>query len=443
MKTEGHGSRAAMATVVITLAANMAHAQSSTLTVMSMYTLEPADRAAGWTMLFDGTSTDQWRGYRQSVFPSGGWMIEDACLKVVGGSNAGDIVTIDEYGDFELALEFKTAPKANSGIIYRVTEDFDSPWMSGPEFQVLDDAGLNVVADNWQSAGACYELVKPDAAKALKPAGEFNEARIRIKDNILQHWLNGVKIVEVDISSDDFKQRIAASKFKAYDGFAQHKKGRIALQDHGDTVWYRNIRIRDLDKPMPSQIGLFDGSSLRGWTHVLPDAPNAKIEDTWRIDDGVLICTGQPVGYIRTIDDYGNFVLKLEWRFSPVTRQAGNSGVLLRMTGEDKVWPKSVEAQLLSGSAGDFFNIGEVAMKTDPARTNGRHTKRLRTAERPIGEWNEYEIICDGPNVTLVVNGDTINNAWDVATTPGKICLQSEGAEIHFRNIRLAPIDSK
>jgi hypothetical protein len=208
-------------------------------------------------------------------------------------------------------------------------------------------------------------------------------------------------------------------------------------------VWYRNIRIRDLDKPMPGQVTLFDGSSLRGWTHVLPDAPGAKLDDTWSIDDGVLICAGQPIGYIRTIDDFGNFVLKLEWRFNPVTKQAGNSGVLLRKVDEDKVWPKSIEAQLLSGSAGDFFNIGEVDMKTDPARTNGRHTKRLRDAERPIGQWNEYEIICDGSNITLIVNGDAVNDAWDVATTPGKICLQSEGAEIHFRNIRLAPIVSK
>jgi hypothetical protein len=208
-------------------------------------------------------------------------------------------------------------------------------------------------------------------------------------------------------------------------------------------VWYRNIRIRDLDKPMPGQVTLFDGSSLRGWTHVLPDAPGAKMDDTWSIDDGVLICAGQPIGYIRTIDDFGNFVLKLEWRFNPVTKQAGNSGVLLRKDDEDKVWPKSIEAQLLSGSAGDFFNIGEVVMKTDPARTNGRHTKRLRDVERPIGQWNEYEIICDGSNITLIVNGDAVNDAWDVATTPGKICLQSEGAEIHFRNVRLAPIDSK
>jgi hypothetical protein len=404
----------------------------------TLFALSPAEEAAGWIVLFDGQSTDHWRGYKQSTFPPKGWAIEDECLKVISGGGGGDIVTVDEYGDFELSLEFKTAPKANSGIMYRVNETHDAPWMTGPEFQVLDDAGHGLEATSWQSAGACYELYKPGAAKALKPGGEFNHARIRLKDNVLQHWLNGKKIVECDIRSADFKNRVAASKFKSYEGFGAQRRGHICLQDHGDTVWFRTIRIRSLDKPLPGEIALFDGTSMRGWSAVLPDADS--MDGTWSVQDSVMICTGQPIGYIRTIADYTNYVLKLEWRFDPVTKQAGNSGVLLRMVGEDKVWPKSVEAQLLSGSAGDFFNIGEFQMTTDPSRTNGRHTKRLRDVERPIGEWNEYEIICDHGDVTLIVNGDPINHAWDVAEESGKIGLQSEGAVIHFRNIRLAPI---
>ena len=132
-----------------------------------------------------------------------------------------------------------------------------------------------------------------------------------------------------------------------------------------------------------------------------------------------------------------------EWRFDPITKKAGNSGVLLRMTGEHKVWPRSVEAQLQSGSAGDFWNIDKVPMKVVPERTRGRNTKKTHGAENPIGEWNEYEIFVNAGNVHLLVNGQLLNKAWDVSIVAGRICLQSEGAPIHFRNIRLAPIASR
>jgi hypothetical protein len=133
-------------------------------------------------------------------------------------------------------------------------------------------------------------------------------------------------------------------------------------------------------------------------------------------------------------------VLRLQWRWDPETKQAGNSGVLLRMVGEDKVWPKSVEAQLESGSAGDFWCIDEFPMKTDPARTRGRNTKKSGGRENPVGEWNDYEIIVDHGTITLLVNGEEANRATEVQEVAGKVCLQSEGAPIQFRNIRLAPI---
>lgn len=391
---------------------------------------------AGWKALFDGTSTDQWRGYQAEGFPSEKWVIENGALKCLGGG--GDIVTKEQYGDFELTLEWKVAPKGNSGIMYRVIERHEAPWQTGPEYQILDDIGHGKEKSDWQSAGALYELHKPSPEKNVKPAGEFNQTRIRIKDNRVQHWLNGVKVVDAMMQGDDWRERIQNSKFAQYKGFGQQPKGHIALQDHGDEVWFRNIKIRDLNAKMPGEMALFDGKSLEGWVHHLE--PPGKMEDTWRVEDGVLICKGQPNGYIRTEKEYVNFVLKLEWRFNPVTKQAGNSGVLLRMIGPDKVWPKSVEAQLHSGNAGDFWNIDDYKMKTDPERTRGRNTKKTKMAENPIGEWNEYEIIVDEGNVILYVNGEEVNRAWDVEENAGKICLQSEGAEIHFRNIRLAPI---
>jgi len=401
--------------------------------------LTPAQRAAGWELLFDGSSTNQWRGYRQDGFPEKGWTVEDGCIKVVSKGGGGDIITVDQYGDFELYLEWKVSPRANSGIMYRVTEEHNASWQTGPEYQILDDAGHGLPPTEPHSAGALYDLASPSKEKVSKPTGEFNTTRILVHNGRIKHWLNGVKIVDIPMAGDDWAERIAGSKFKQYAGFGIQPKGHIALQDHGDAVWYRNMRVRDFSKKMPGEISLYNGKDLSGWTAFLLN--DGKMNDVWRVDDeGVLICAGRPIGYIRTIEDYTNFVIKLEWRFNPVTKQAGNSGVLFRMIEEDMVWPKSIEAQLHSGNAGDFWCIGEYPMKTVPERTNGRNTKKTHFAENPIGEWNEYEIIVDRGDVTVIVNGEVLNRAWDVLETAGKICLQSEGAEIHFREIRVGLI---
>ncbi|MBU0639387.1 MAG: DUF1080 domain-containing protein [Planctomycetes bacterium] len=401
--------------------------------------LTPAEKAAGWKLLFDGKTIDGWRGYRNAGFPEQGWVVDDGCLKVIAKGGGGDIITQGQYGDFELYLEWRVAEKANSGIMYRVTEKHGTSWQTGPEYQIFDDAGHGAAPTDAHSAGAMYDLYAPSGKKAVVPAGQFNRTRIRIKDNLLTHWLNGVKVVECRLDSADWKERVAKSKFAQYEGFGVQPRGHIALQDHGDDVWFRNIRIRDLSAPLPGEVRLFNGRDLSGWTAHLED--NGRPEDAWSVSDGVLICKGRPIGYIRTEADYTNYVLKLEWRFNPVTKQAGNSGVLLRLCGADKVWPRSVEAQLQSGNAGDFWNIDKFVMKVDPARTNGRNTKKTHFAEQPIGEWNEYEIIVDHTEIRLYVNGELLNRAWDVEEIPGKIGLQSEGAEIHFRNIRLGPID--
>jgi hypothetical protein len=407
------------------------HAQPSAV-------LSPVDQAAGWKLLFDGQSTAAWRAYRGQVFPTKGWSVADGCLKLAADGGGGDIVTVDQFGDVEFMVEWRATAKANSGIIYRATEEFDAPWQTGPEYQILDDAGAGEAADSKHSAGAMFDLCAPAAGKVLKPAGEWNLARVRIHNGVVQHFLNGTKVVDCPIVGDAWKQCIAGSKFREYAGFGVQPRGHIALQDHGNEVWFRNMRVRDLSAAPPGEVRLFNGKDLAGWKAVLPDG--TRPEDTWSVQDGILICKGQPVGYIRTEQEYTNYILKLEWRFSPVTRQAGNSGVLLRMVGADKVWPRCVEAQLQSGNAGDFWNIDEFPMKAAPERTEGRNTKKLRAAERPVGEWNEYEIVVNGPRIALFVNGELLNEAWDVHETPGKIGLQSEGAEIHFRNVRLVPL---
>jgi hypothetical protein len=187
-------------------------------------------------------------------------------------------------------------------------------------------------------------------------------------------------------------------------------------------------------------IKLFSGKDLSGWTFYLRDS-NARMEDVWSVAGDVLHCKGQPVGYLRTEKKYTNYVLKLQWRW-PEGSKPGNSGVLLRIVGPDKVWPKSIEAQLANRAAGDIFGIGEFPIKGDPDRSRGRHTAKLNPSnEKPPGQWNDYEIILKGGDLTLKVNGLVQNTATEVDEVAGTIGLQSEGAPIEFRNILLIPLD--
>jgi hypothetical protein len=184
-------------------------------------------------------------------------------------------------------------------------------------------------------------------------------------------------------------------------------------------------------------IQLFNGKDTTGWTAFVPDLKGKDQMAVWSVVDGCLKCAGNPIGYIRTTEQYDNFELELDWRFDP-KKGAGNSGVLLRTTGDDKVWPNSMEAQLHSENAGDIWNIGDFPMKVAADRTNGRHTRKEHaTNEKPLGEWNHYRILVDGGRLELWVNGLLQNVATDCKVVPGWIALQSEGAFIEFRNIRL------
>jgi hypothetical protein len=201
--------------------------------------------SGGWTTLFDGKSTGGWRSYRGTALPSKGWVIEDGCLKHQAKAGGGDIVTMQKFENFELELDWKVAPGGNSGIMYRVSEQGQSTWHTGPEMQILDNERHADGKSPLTSAGSLYALIAP-AKNVCKPAGEFNHVRLIVAGNHVEHWLNGEKIVEYELNSKEIQARIATSKFKEYPQFAKEKTGHIALQDHGDDVWFCNIRVREL-----------------------------------------------------------------------------------------------------------------------------------------------------------------------------------------------------
>ena len=206
-----------------------------------MNRLTPAEKGAGWSLLFDGATTAGWRGFKAPA-PDAGWHVADGALSP-DPKTSKDIMTKDTFGDFDLTFEWKVGPKGNSGVMYRVTEDGQETYWSGPEYQVLDNSRGEPPR---QRAGALYDLYEPVGA-ATKPVGEYNQGRIVIRKGHVEHWLNGAKVVEYDLGSDDFKARVNRSKFRAWPMFAQGARGHIALQNHGDDVAYRNIRIRRLD----------------------------------------------------------------------------------------------------------------------------------------------------------------------------------------------------
>ena len=200
-----------------------------------------------WESLFDGKTTKGWHNYlKQDV--SSAWKVENGVL-TLAGKGGGDIVTDKEYENFELELEWKIAEGGNSGIFYRVHEDaqYKVPYLTGPEVQILDDerhpdakAGKN----NNRTAGSLYDMLPP--SKKANPAGQWNKVRVLVNNNHAEHWMNGVKVVEYNLSGDDWKNMVKDSKFATWDGFNKYSKGHIGLQDHGDIVSFRNIRIREL-----------------------------------------------------------------------------------------------------------------------------------------------------------------------------------------------------
>jgi len=196
-------------------------------------------------------------------------------------------------------------------------------------------------------------------------------------------------------------------------------------------------------KPVVPQekIILWNGKDYTGWMRFLPDA-SRDVDDTWSIGDGLLRCTGRPAGYMRTETPYADYHLHVEWRWP---EKPGNNGVLVHMSGQDNVWPKSLECQLASGNAGDFWVIGGVEFAEHAKggdRVKGRRTIKLKdSSEKPPGEWNAYDIICKDDWVVVLVNGVLQNVATQCSETGGKICLQSEGAAIEYRNIWVEPLE--
>lgn len=208
-------------------------------------TLSSKEKKQGWKLLFDGTTMNGWRFYQNKKVDD--WDIKNGELycKVEGVTKRADLITNDKYENFELQVDWKIAPKENSGIIYMVTEENGASYESGPEYQLIDDLGYPEKISDKQLSAANYDMQAPNA-KVAKPAGEYNHTKIVVNKGHVEHWLNGTKVVEYQLWTPEWEKQKANSKWKDVKPYGMSKSGHIALQDHGGGVWFKNIKIKTL-----------------------------------------------------------------------------------------------------------------------------------------------------------------------------------------------------
>ena len=411
--------------------------------------IAPASAAADdWKVLFDGKSTDAWRGYSRDTFPAGCWVIEGDTLKTVsGGKQPCDLVTREPYRDFELELEYKLTPGGNSGVLYRVTELPGEPsWHSGPELQILDDDKYRQNSPkNW--TGSLYDMIAAPSDKVVKPVGQWNKVRVLVRDNHVEHWLNGKKVVEYELGSDALKTLIAGSKFKDMPRFAREPEGYIALQHHeGGDVWFRNVRVRRLGAaaltatPAPGKVltgkatdgawvSLFNGKDLTGW--------KAHGQERWTVDDGEIhgVAVTKEYGYLSTEKTYRDFEMKAKFK----AEGTGNSGIF---------YHSSINGTAITGvqvevdprpnmHTGGLYETGGRSWIVWP---NPEGEKAMK-----VGDWNDVRFSVRGNHIMTWVNGVLALDYTDPAPkfSDGIIALQlHSGGEgrMRFKDLQIRPL---
>ena len=211
------------------------------------HALTDAERAAGWQLLFDGRSLEHFRGFKLDQVPAG-WSVSDGKIHFAPPSEGprADLLTREQYGSFDLIFEWAVSPAGNSGVMFHVSEDQPAAYSTGPEYQILDNAGHRDGQRPITSAASNYAL-DPPSEDTTRPLGEFNEGRLRVEGDVVTHWLNGVQVVQYRLWTDEWKEKVAASKFASMPRYGLNRSGHIAFQDHGDEIWLRRVRILPLD----------------------------------------------------------------------------------------------------------------------------------------------------------------------------------------------------
>ena len=387
-------------------------------------TLSAAEVEAGWQLLFDGESTDGWRGYDRVGFPNEAWEVRDGNLVTLAQEDGGsgvDLITEEQFENFELSIEFKLTAVGNSGILYRVVErEGEAIWYNAPEYQVLDDSAhlaMGTMDMHKHLTGDNYDI-HASSVRASNPIGEWNHATIIVDNGHVEHWLNGVMTVEYEIESPEWEALVSESKFADYPNYGRTRRGRIGLQGYGRLVSYRNIKIRRIPQP------LFNSQNLDGW----------RIHGTerWYVENGELVCESGPdaeYGYLATEKIYQDFDLTLEFK----QEADGNSGVFFRSSLEGtRITGWQAEVAPPGGFTGGIYESYGRGWLIQPEEEKDRALR--------MGEWNTMRVRVVGDHVTTWLNGVQMIDLVDekIGEADGVIALQIHsggGIKVRWRNL--------
>jgi len=400
--------------------------------------LTEAEKAAGWELLFDGATLDGWRDYNGTEV-TGIWVVENGTLAALGqgADEYGYIVSDKQYENFELVFDWKISQGGNSGVFYHVVErpEVSVPYATGPEYQILDNVGFPEQLDDDQLAGADYGMYAPDLSKVrLKPVGQWNNSKIVFDNGHVEHWLNGEKVLEFEAWSEEWFELVNSGKWDDFPEYGLARRGVFSLQDHGDRVWYRNMKVRELPRKPKAAVDLFNGRDLHGW-----DVYGTEL---WYVENGLLICESGPdeeYGYLATRKYYNDFDLTVDF----MQEADGNSGVFIRSyikTGvEISGWqvevapPRTRNDVTLSQTGGIYESYGRGWI----ARVTPDKAGILK-----MGEWNTMRMLVKGDQVTTWLNGVEIVDLTDelVGMGQGRVALQIHdggGIRVLWRNLKL------
>ena len=392
--------------------------------------LTEVEKADGWELLFDGKSLDNWRDYNgeELTIP---WFVENGTItaKGDGSDETGYIVTKKQYENFILKWDWKIADEGNSGVLYHVVENpkFKVPYVTGPEYQLIDELNFPEPLEDWQKTAADYAMYTTDPAKTeIKPAGEWNTSQIVFDNGHVEHWLNGEKVVEFEAWTDDWHARKNSGKWENAPEYGLATKGAICLQDHGSAAWFRNVKIKELPRKT-KEVELFNGEDLTGW--------EVYGTEKWYVEDGLMICESGPdkeYGYLATRDYYNDFDFSVDFK----QEADGNSGVFIRSFVEQPAlvngWQVEV-APMGHGTGGIYESYGRGWI----AEINDEQQKVLKE-----GEWNNLRIRIEGDHIQTWLNDEEMVDLTDekIGQGQGRIALQIHdggGIRVLWKNFKL------
>lgn len=394
-------------------------------------TLTRQEAEDGWELLFNGKDLTGWRDYNGTELTVP-WHVVDGCIQAKGtGSDAsGYIVTDREFGNFILSWDWKLSKGGNSGMLYHVVErpEFDVPYVTGPEYQLIDEPNFPEKLEDWQRLGVDYAMYLPDWSRMkVNPYGEWNNSKIVFDNGHVEHWLNGEKILEFEAWTDDWFARKNSGKWAHAPEYGLAGKGVICLQDHGYPASFKNIKIKELPDRAGEEISLFNGKDLTGWEQYGTEK--------WYVEDGLLVCESGPdkgYGYLATRAYYDDYELSVEFR----QEKDGNSGVFIRSWVEPVARVHGWQVEVAptgcdTGGIYESYGRGWLVQIPDEKENILKY-----------GDWNHLRIRVQGDNVKTWLNGEPMVDLTDaqIGSGKGRIALQIHdggGIKVAWRNINL------